>query len=479
VDRSIPPELETIILKAVSKNPADRYATAQAFADDLNRFIDNKPIQARRPTLVQRGRKWAQRHPAVIIASVLFCFLTAVGALVGVALLENEQSNTKAALMKAQEQEAEAIKQEALARDQEREAKEQKARAQEHLRIAREAIAEMINIAESDLTYPGMEAARNRSLEATLKYFQQLIDQYRDDPAAQDELAAAQAHVKTILEDLAVMQVAGQFHLLKITEVLDDMGVEPERRERIDRLNAQLGKQRDEAWKSRSFSSPEARQQWFLKQAEIAVAQDKGFTDILTASQFARLKQINLQSKGLFAFHDPKIVHDLKLSEDQQAKIRDIEGNGFGPFGGRPRDGAPGRGGRGPGSWGGFGGGRPPGDRGGFPGREGRGGRGDPPGKGSKEPGGMTRDDFEKQQKEALDKLKKEAADKLRKVQALFNAEQTATWKAMSGEPFKGDLWNIQANPFGGGFGRGGFGGFGGPGGGPGGPGGPPPGQEE
>src|SRR5205823_6654041 len=147
---------------------------------------------------------------------------------------------------------------------------EQKARAQEHLRAAREAIAEMINIAEQDLIYPGMETARNRTLTAALDYYQQLIEQYRDDPAAHDELAAAQARVKTILEDLAAMQSAGQFSLLKNAEVLDDMGVEPERRERIAKLNAQLDKQRAEAFKNRSFSSPEARQQWFLKQAELA-----------------------------------------------------------------------------------------------------------------------------------------------------------------------------------------------------------------
>src|SRR5207302_11113132 len=79
VDRAVPAELETIVLKAVSKNPADRYATARAFADDLRRFLDNRPILARRPTLPQRVRKWLRRHPAFLSAGVVLLVLMAVG----------------------------------------------------------------------------------------------------------------------------------------------------------------------------------------------------------------------------------------------------------------------------------------------------------------------------------------------------------------------------------------------------------------
>ena len=63
-NRAIPAELETIVLKALEKNPADRYATAQELADDLRRFLDDQPIRARRPTLLQRLRKWGRRHRA-------------------------------------------------------------------------------------------------------------------------------------------------------------------------------------------------------------------------------------------------------------------------------------------------------------------------------------------------------------------------------------------------------------------------------
>jgi tetratricopeptide (TPR) repeat protein len=67
-ERAIPAELEIIILKAMEKRPQDRYATAQELADDLRRWLLDQPIRARRPTLVQRARKWARRHRALVRA---------------------------------------------------------------------------------------------------------------------------------------------------------------------------------------------------------------------------------------------------------------------------------------------------------------------------------------------------------------------------------------------------------------------------
>src|SRR5262249_51565310 len=52
-----PAELETIVLKAMEKSPAQRYATAQELADDRRRFREEKPIQAKRPTPWQRLMK--------------------------------------------------------------------------------------------------------------------------------------------------------------------------------------------------------------------------------------------------------------------------------------------------------------------------------------------------------------------------------------------------------------------------------------
>jgi serine/threonine protein kinase len=66
VNDAVPAELETIVIKAMAKEPSERYATAQGLADDLRRFLEDKPIRARRPSWPERVRKWVRRHrPAV------------------------------------------------------------------------------------------------------------------------------------------------------------------------------------------------------------------------------------------------------------------------------------------------------------------------------------------------------------------------------------------------------------------------------
>jgi tetratricopeptide (TPR) repeat protein len=80
--RQVPVELETVVLKAMAKNPAERYATARALADDLGRFLRDEPIQARRPSLTQRARKWARRHRAGVTAAGV-CLLGILLSVVG------------------------------------------------------------------------------------------------------------------------------------------------------------------------------------------------------------------------------------------------------------------------------------------------------------------------------------------------------------------------------------------------------------
>ena len=61
-DQSIPKDLETICLKAMAKDPQQRYASASEFASDLRRFLDNQAIQARSVSLLERGWLWISRH---------------------------------------------------------------------------------------------------------------------------------------------------------------------------------------------------------------------------------------------------------------------------------------------------------------------------------------------------------------------------------------------------------------------------------
>jgi serine/threonine protein kinase/tetratricopeptide (TPR) repeat protein len=96
INRAIPLELDVIVLKAMEKNPAERFTTAQELADDLRRFLEDKPILARRPTLVRRARKWTRRHPPVVW-SALIVLMLAVMMLVGSGIWFERQRATRLA----------------------------------------------------------------------------------------------------------------------------------------------------------------------------------------------------------------------------------------------------------------------------------------------------------------------------------------------------------------------------------------------
>ena len=72
-NQHVPRDLETICLKCLEKDPAWRYPSTAAVANDLDRFCAGRTIQARRAGLFARAGKWAQRNPttAVLIASLL------------------------------------------------------------------------------------------------------------------------------------------------------------------------------------------------------------------------------------------------------------------------------------------------------------------------------------------------------------------------------------------------------------------------
>jgi serine/threonine protein kinase/WD40 repeat protein len=65
VNPTIPKDLETIILCAISKDASHRYATAEAFASDLRNFLEHRPIAARRATNWERLHHWARRNPTL------------------------------------------------------------------------------------------------------------------------------------------------------------------------------------------------------------------------------------------------------------------------------------------------------------------------------------------------------------------------------------------------------------------------------
>jgi WD40 repeat protein/serine/threonine protein kinase len=97
LNTAIPAELEVIVLKAMAKNPEERYATAE-LADDLRRFLEDKPIRARRPSLRQRAVKWARRHKTVVRAALVILALAVAALAVSTVLVWRANEGLRQAL---------------------------------------------------------------------------------------------------------------------------------------------------------------------------------------------------------------------------------------------------------------------------------------------------------------------------------------------------------------------------------------------
>jgi eukaryotic-like serine/threonine-protein kinase len=75
LDRTIPKDLETIILKCLDKSRPRRYSSAQLLREDLERFLEDRPILARPVTSIEKGWRWCRRNPIVAGLSTLVSML--------------------------------------------------------------------------------------------------------------------------------------------------------------------------------------------------------------------------------------------------------------------------------------------------------------------------------------------------------------------------------------------------------------------
>jgi serine/threonine protein kinase len=154
---ALSPELSTIIRKAMAKEPAERYATAQELADDLKRFLEDKPIRARRPPFSQVLAKWARRHRGIVVTATA---ATVLGLILGIAGLV--LSNVRVRQQKA---EAEASRQ----------------RADRNVALAMRALDQIyLRLAERSPRDPARQQEDRELLALALGFYEELA---RENPA--------------------------------------------------------------------------------------------------------------------------------------------------------------------------------------------------------------------------------------------------------------------------------------------------------
>jgi serine/threonine protein kinase/WD40 repeat protein len=110
VDPRLPRDLETIILKAIAKEPSWRYKTAADMTEDLRRFLADRPVQARRARVAERAWRWCRRNPLIAsLAGAVAGLLVVVAVVASLAAwnLRAEEAATRGQLLRTQQAERE------------------------------------------------------------------------------------------------------------------------------------------------------------------------------------------------------------------------------------------------------------------------------------------------------------------------------------------------------------------------------------
>jgi len=165
-------DLETICLKCLQKDPASRYGSADLLADELHRYLNGEPIQARPLGPVGRTWRWCRRNPtlaglwAFAVASLL---VIVVGITVGF-------FRAKAA----------------------------EERERLGYQYARNVVNELFTeVSENTLlNQPGMQPLREKLLKRALAHYEQFLELRSDDPRIRDEIARTHFRIGRIVQDL-------------------------------------------------------------------------------------------------------------------------------------------------------------------------------------------------------------------------------------------------------------------------------------
>jgi formylglycine-generating enzyme required for sulfatase activity len=100
----VPRDLETVVLKAIARDPAHRYQTPAEMADDLKRFVEDRPVRARRVSEAERLWRWCRRNPLVagLLAGIVLVFLAGFAGV----FWQWRVAKTQAGIARVREQEA-------------------------------------------------------------------------------------------------------------------------------------------------------------------------------------------------------------------------------------------------------------------------------------------------------------------------------------------------------------------------------------
>jgi serine/threonine protein kinase len=199
-------ELDWIVMKTLEKDRNRRYETANGFAADVQRYLNDEPVQACPPSARYRLRKFARRNKVVLTAAVLL----AVALLLGTAMSTWQAIRAELNLMEANRQRSIAEDHLKETRLQQAVADKNQVLAEKSHQQARRAVEQLFVLVGDDpvLNGPEFQPLRAELLQAALSYYQEFIELWKDVPARRAELAASYRHVAQLAQKMGAQTQA-------------------------------------------------------------------------------------------------------------------------------------------------------------------------------------------------------------------------------------------------------------------------------
>ena len=210
-DPAIDRALEAVCLRAMALQPRDRYPSARALADDVERWLADEPVTAFRDHLITRMTRWARRHRTAAASAGMLLTTAVVALSVGTVLLDRERARTEASF-----------------------------------RQARAAVDDYFTMVSESrlLDVPGLQPLRLELLDAAAKYYGTFVREHGQDPAVRQDSAAASFRLAWVTRMMSrpadAMEPAGTA-LALYEDLARSHPADPEFRQQLARTHGLMG----------------------------------------------------------------------------------------------------------------------------------------------------------------------------------------------------------------------------------------------